>query len=69
MEAFLRYINYFLFCPCHHLGYETTNNALAYTTYLLATHPSEQDKLCQEIDEYFNEHQVSLGGRRERYQI
>lgn len=44
------------------VGYETTSNALAFTTYLLATHPSEQDKLCQEIDKYFNEHQVIGGG-------
>ena len=30
-------------------GYETTSNALAYTTYLLALHPEIQDRLYKEI--------------------
>ena len=34
-------------------GYETTANALAYTSYLLALHPSVQDRLHSEIEEYF----------------
>ena len=32
-------------------GYETTSNALAYTTYCLALNPDVQDKLIEEIDE------------------
>ena len=40
-------------------GYETTANALAFTAYLLATNPNVQDKLCSEIDLYFQEHPVS----------
>lgn len=31
-------------------GYDTTANALAYTTYLLATNPDKQDKVLAEID-------------------
>ena len=39
-------------------GYETTANALSYTSYLLALHPHEQEKLQAEIDSYFSEHPV-----------
>ncbi|CAF4371160.1 unnamed protein product, partial [Rotaria sp. Silwood2] len=35
-------------------GYETTSTALAYTSYVLATHPNEQLKLQEHIDSYFN---------------
>lgn len=31
-------------------GYETTSNALAYTTYCLAMNPDVQEKLIDEID-------------------
>ena len=43
-------------------GYETTSNALAYTSYLLALHPSIQDKLHAEIEEYFQNNPVRLVG-------
>ena len=39
-------------------GYETTSNALAYTSYLLALHPHIQQKLQAEIDAYYKEHPV-----------
>ncbi|CAF1393605.1 unnamed protein product [Rotaria sp. Silwood1] len=42
-------------------GHETGSTALAYMSYVLATHPSEQLKLQQHIDAYFdsnNEHSV-----------
>ena len=32
-------------------GYETTSNALAYTTYCLALNPDIQEKLVKEIDD------------------
>ena len=40
-------------------GYETTANALAYTSYLLALNPEKQEKLRAEIDEYFESKPVS----------
>lgn len=33
-------------------GYETTSTALAYISYVLATHPDEQQKLQEHIDKY-----------------
>jgi thromboxane-A synthase len=42
-------------------GYETTSTALAYVTYVLATHPNEQYKLQEHIDTHFapdSEHTV-----------
>jgi thromboxane-A synthase len=35
-------------------GYETTSTALAYVTYVLATHPNEQHKLQEHIDLHFD---------------
>ncbi|CAF2401449.1 unnamed protein product [Rotaria sp. Silwood2] len=35
-------------------GYETTSTALAYASYVLATHPKEQHKLQKHIDSYFD---------------
>ena len=43
-------------------GYETTANALIFTTYLLALNPDIQEKLQSEIDNYFNENTVSVFG-------
>ena len=40
-------------------GFETTATCLAYTSYLLAVNPAVQDKLCQELDDYFKAHSVS----------
>ena len=40
-------------------GYETTSNALSYTSYLLALHPEVQEKLAREIEEYFEDKPVS----------
>ena len=39
-------------------GYETTSNALAFTSYLLAMNPEVQDKLCEEIDYFFRDKPV-----------
>ena len=50
-------INAFLFLLA---GYETTANTLAYTSYLLALHPSVQDRLHSEIEEYFENNPVSV---------
>ena len=41
-------------------GYETTSTTLAFATYLLATHPEVQERLANEIHEYFQENTVSV---------
>ena len=40
-------------------GYDTSANALAYTSYLLALHPEIQERLQNEIDDYFSDKPVS----------
>ena len=39
-------------------GYDTTANALSYTSYLLALNPHVQERLQQEIDDYCKENPV-----------
>ena len=42
-------------------GYETTSTTLPFATYLLAIHPEVQERLANEIQEYFEENPVSRG--------
>ena len=39
-------------------GYETTSNALAYSSYLLSLNPNEQERLCEAIENYYQENEV-----------
>ena len=39
-------------------GYETTANALTFTSYLLALHPKIQQNLQEDIDNYFESNPV-----------
>ena len=39
-------------------GYETTSNALTYTTYLLALHPDIQQRLYEELNASISDSQV-----------
>ena len=39
-------------------GYETTSNTLGFTSYLLALNTDKQDKLCAEIDTYYEKNEV-----------
>ena len=41
-------------------GYETTSVALTFATYLLAKNPEVQEKLANEIHEYFDENPVCV---------
>ena len=38
-------------------GYETTSTTLRYTSYLLALNSDEQDKLCGDIDAYYEKNE------------
>ncbi len=40
-------------------GYETTSTTLTFATYLLAANPEAQERLANEIHEYFGENPVS----------
>ena len=40
-------------------GFETVTNLLSFTSYLLAMHPEVQEKLQSEIDEWFENNDVS----------
>ena len=40
-------------------GYETTSIAITFATYLLAKNPEVQEKLANEVHEYFDENPVS----------
>ena len=40
-------------------GYETTSTTLTFSTYLLAANPEAQERLANEIHEYFEENPVS----------
>ena len=41
-------------------AYDTTSFSLATCSFLLATHPRVQDKLCDHLDQYWNDNPVSL---------
>ena len=41
-------------------GYETTSNALSFTTYLLALNPDVQEKLANEIHDFTQENPVRI---------
>ena len=41
-------------------GYETTSRTLTFATYLLAANPEAQERLANEIHEYFEENPVSF---------
>jgi len=55
-------VSYILFSHCHSyvLGYETTSNCLAFTSYLLALNPDKQDQLYREIELFYNSNPVSV---------
>ena len=40
-------------------GYETTSTTLTFATYLLAANPEAQERLANEIHEYFDKNPVS----------
>ena len=60
MQAILQH--QFKLCKSHRsipTGHETTNNALGYTSYLLALNPDKQEKLFQEISEFYSKKPVN----------
>lgn len=40
------------------VGFDTTSNALAFTSYLLALNPNEQEHLREAIEGYYQENEV-----------
>lgn len=44
-------------------GFDTTANALAYTSWLLATHPEKQKKLQDEVDAHCLSSEVGYTAR------
>jgi len=49
------------------VGYDTTSNALSFTSYLLALHPEVQERLSREIEEYFEDKPVSWRACKARH--
>uniref|UniRef100_A0A1X7TUE0 Cytochrome P450 n=1 Tax=Amphimedon queenslandica TaxID=400682 RepID=A0A1X7TUE0_AMPQE len=41
-------------------GHDTTSSMLAFTSYLLAINPHEQEQLCQAIDDYYQENEIHM---------
>ena len=50
-------------------GFETITNLLSFTSYLLAMHPEVQEKLQSEIDEWFENNDVSSNTSTRHWQI
>ena len=49
-------------------AYDTTSFSLAMCSFLLATHPRVQDKLCDHLDQYWKDNPVSLPCTEQSYQ-
>ena len=50
-------------------GYETTSNTLGFTSYLLALNPDKQDKLCADIDAYYEKNEVLAQSFGNEYRV
>ena len=50
-------------------GYDTSSNSLAFISYLLALNPDKQDKLCADIDAYYEENEVLAQSFGNEYQV
>ena len=48
-------------------GYETTSVTIAFATYLLAIHPEAQERLNNEIRDYYEENPVSESNQHVSY--